>query len=77
MDLPIRFPSEVEVIDEDVARFRELSAEERVLLLDEMFSPLPFLAEQSPKPEALARFARDDENRGRDRRFEKFVKRHG
>jgi hypothetical protein len=76
MDLPIRFPSEVEVIDEDVARFRELSAEDRVLVLDEMFYLYHFLAERSAKPEALARFAREDEERSRAA-VEEFVRRHG
>jgi hypothetical protein len=76
MELPIRFPSEFEVIDEDVARFRALSAEERVLVLDEMFYLYHFLADKSAKPEALARFAREDEERGRAA-VEEFVKRHG
>ena len=76
MDLPIRFPSEAEVIDEDVARFRALSAEERVLVLDEMFHLYHFLAERSAKPEALARFAREDEDRSRAA-VEEFVRRHG
>lgn len=30
MDLPVRFPSETEVILEDVARFRALSPSERI-----------------------------------------------
>jgi hypothetical protein len=30
MDLPVKFPSETEVILEDVARFRALSHEERM-----------------------------------------------
>jgi hypothetical protein len=61
MDSPIRFPSDVEVITEEVARFRALSPEDRVLVLDEMFYLYHFLAERSTKPEALARFAREDE----------------
>ena len=30
MDLPVKFPSETEVILEDVARFRALSPEDRI-----------------------------------------------
>ncbi len=30
MELPVKFPSETEVILEDVARFRALSPEERI-----------------------------------------------
>jgi hypothetical protein len=76
VEFPIRFPSDAEVIDEEVARFRKLSAEERVLVLDEMFDLYHFLAERSAKPEALARFAREDEELSRAA-VEEFVRRHG
>ncbi len=33
MDLPVKFPSETEVILEDVARFRALSPAERMLAI--------------------------------------------
>ena len=35
MDLPVKFPSETEVILEDVARFRAISPEERMRSLPE------------------------------------------
>ena len=55
MDLPIRFPSEVEVIDKDVARFRELSAEDRVRSMRDLFSAGTFLTQISPKRAFMAR----------------------
>ncbi len=76
MDLPIRFPSDVEVITEEVARFRALSDEERVRTLGELFHVYYFLAARSAKPEALARVAREDEERSRAA-IEEFARRHG
>jgi hypothetical protein len=76
MNLPIRFPSDDEVITEDVARFRALSDEDRVRTLGELFRVYHFLAARSAKPEALARFAREDEERSRAA-VEEFVRRHG
>jgi hypothetical protein len=76
MNLPIRFPSVVEVITEEVARFRALSDEDRVRTLGELFHTYHFLASHSATPEALVRIARDDEGRSRAA-IEEFVKRHG
>jgi len=76
MDLPIRFPSDAEVIAEEVARFRALSDEDRVRTLGELFRAYHFLAGRSARPEALARFAREDEDRNRAA-IEEFVRRHG
>ena len=76
MNLPIRFPSEVEVITEEVTRFRALTDEEKVQTLGELFRAYRFLATQSAKPEAIARFAHEDEHRARAA-IEEFVKRHG
>lgn len=76
MILPIKFPSDSEVIAEEAARFRALSPEERVRTLGEMFHMYHFLAERSAKPEALAQFAREDEQRYRTA-VKEFVARHG
>ncbi len=75
MELPIRFPSDEDVIAEDVARFRALSDEDQVRTLGEMFRTYYFLVERATKPEAISRFAIEDEDRGR-RAVEEFVKRH-
>ena len=76
MKLPIKFPSDLEVISEETARFRALSPEDRVLSLGEMFEVYHFLAAGSPRREALARFACADEERGR-KAVEEFTARHG
>jgi hypothetical protein len=76
MNLPIRFPNNVEVITEEVARFRTLSDDERVAALGELFRAYHFLAARSESPEEIARFADADEERSR-RAIEELVKRHG
>jgi hypothetical protein len=75
MDLPIRFPSEVEVIDEDVARFRELSAEERVRSIRDLFSVGAYMMQISPKRAFIREYILDEENRARQS-VREFVKRH-
>jgi hypothetical protein len=76
MDVPIRFPSDVEVIVEDVRRFRALSDAERVRTLGELFHTYHFLMGRASRPETVARMAREDEARGR-RAIQEFVARHG
>ena len=76
MNLPIKFPSELEVISADVARYRALSSEARLNSLDEMLSLYLFLSKMAKRPEVFARLAREDEERGR-KAVEEFVSRHG
>src|SRR5258708_579431 len=75
MDLPIKFPNSADVIAEEAARFRALSPEDRVYALDEMVRLYHFLAATSPRPEALARLAQQEEDRGRIA-IEEFIARH-
>jgi hypothetical protein len=75
MDLPIKFPNDAEVIAEEAARFRALSPDQRVRELGEMVDLYHFLASISNQPEALARLAREEEERGR-KAVEAFVARH-
>jgi len=75
MDLPIKFPSDAEVIAEEVTRFRALSAEEQVRTLDEMVRLYYFLTDHADRPDAVARFADEEEYRGRTA-IEQFVARH-
>jgi hypothetical protein len=75
MDLPIRFPSDVEVIDEDVARFRALSAEDRVDSIRDLFSAGAFIMRISPKQAFIREYTLDQENRARQT-VREFVKRH-
>ena len=51
MDLPVKFPSETEVILEDVARFRALSPEERLLVIRGMMASGAHLMRISPVKE--------------------------
>ncbi len=46
MDLPARFPSETEVILEDVARFRALSPSERIRAIQGLLADGEFLSAQ-------------------------------
>lgn len=67
MDLPIRFPSDEEVIAEEVARFRALSPAERVrsirgivsagALMMARSSRADFLRDESARQEQAARWA--------------------
>ena len=76
MKPPIEFPSEMEVISEEAARFRALSPEERVKALGEAFRLYQFLTRSSPRSKELAEFAEAEEALGR-RAIEEFVRRHG
>jgi hypothetical protein len=76
MKVAIKFPNDAEAIAEDVARFRALSPERRVQTLGEMFRLYHFLASNAAQPEAVARFAQEEEERGR-KAVEEFIARHG
>ena len=76
MKLPIKFPSQEEVITKEVMRFRALSPDQRVRELDEMFRLYHFLASHSPRPDVIARVAEEEEERGRKAVLE-FAARHG
>ena len=76
MDLPIRFPSDIEVISAEVARFRALSDEERVRALDECFREYLFLRAASGRPAEVDRFAEQEEDLARIA-IQEFVARHG
>lgn len=76
VDLPIKFPSDADVITGEVTRFRALSPEGRVRTLGELFTLYHFLAARSTRPEALARFALAEEQRDREAILE-FIARHG
>ncbi len=75
MNLPIKFPNDEAVIAEEAALFWALSPEERIRSLDEVFRLYHFLMASSGRPEALARLAREDEERGQAA-IEEFVARH-
>ena len=76
MDLPIKFPSEILVITEEVGRFRALSPAKRVQTLDELFKIGLFLEDISERRTAIERSSREYEERGR-KAVEEFVARQG
>lgn len=76
MELPIKFPSETEVILEDVARFRALSPSERVRAIRSLLAGGARLMSRSPKAEWARQFAEEEKNRER-RRIREFIERHG
>jgi hypothetical protein len=76
MNIPIQFPSAAEVICEETRRFRALSPENQVRMLDEAFRLYHFLLKVSDRPEALARFAQEEEDAARIA-IQQFVARHG
>jgi hypothetical protein len=76
MDLPINFPSEVQVITEEVRRFQALSPENRLQTLDELFKVCLFLEGNSERRMAVERCSREYEERGR-KAVQEFVARHG
>jgi hypothetical protein len=75
MDLPIKFPSDEEVIAEEAARFRALTPDDRVRELGDMVRTYHFLMAHSGCPELLARLAEEEESRGR-KAIQEFVSRH-
>jgi hypothetical protein len=75
MNLPILFPSDVEVITEEVARFRALSAEDQLRSIRGLFAAGALMMRQSPKADFLRAYTLDQENQARQA-VRDFVKRH-
>ena len=61
MDLPIRFPSDTEVIAEEAARFRALSPEARVRSIRNLLEAGAWMMGQSPKAAFLEEYTRQNE----------------
>ena len=76
MDLPIKFPSETEVILEDVARFRALTPSERVQVLVGLLRAGDRIRQVSPKAAWAEQYTVEQEilTQGRIREF---LARHG
>jgi hypothetical protein len=75
MDLPIRFPSDADVITEDVARFRALSDEDRVRSIRGLFAAGALMMRLSPKAAFMREYSLEQENRARQA-VKDFLKRH-
>jgi hypothetical protein len=76
MDLPIRFPSDADVIIEEVARFRELSDEQCIQLIRGLLEAGMMMIRQSPKSVFLREYTLEQDNRARQA-VKEFVARHG
>ena len=76
MDIPIKFPSESEVILEDVARFRALAPQERFESLRGLLNAGALILQISPKG-AWARQHADEQKDLERRAIREFIERHG
>jgi hypothetical protein len=75
MDLPVKFPSDTEVILEDVARFRALSPIERVQTIRGLLANGAFLMSRSPKADWARQDSQEQELLAQ-RNIREFLARH-
>ena len=75
MDLPIKFPSETEVILEDVARFRALSPAERIRAIRGLLATGEFLLSRSDHPGWAVQYSEEQEVLAQ-RTIREFIERH-
>jgi hypothetical protein len=76
VDLPVKFPSETEVILEDVARFRALSPPERIRAIRGMLVTGAHLMKISPKADWARQYAEEQQVIAQ-RNIQEFIARHG
>lgn len=76
MDLPVKFPSESEVILEDVESFRALSPDERLRCLRGLVNAGALMMRISPKAAWLEEYSEGQE-RLAQRNIREFLARHG
>ena len=75
MDLPIKFPSDAEVIIEEVARFRALSPESRLRSIRGLLAAGALMMRRSPKAAFLRDYTLQEEDRARQA-VKEFLARH-
>jgi len=75
MKLPIRFPSDAEIIAEEAARFRALSPEERLRSIRALLAAGALMMQRSPKAAFLREYTLEQENRARQA-VREFLARH-
>jgi hypothetical protein len=61
MDLPIKFPSDTDVILEDVARFRALTPKEQFQTIRELLYAADHIRRISPKADWATQYAEEQE----------------
>jgi hypothetical protein len=76
MDLPIKFPSQTEVILDDIARFRALTSEEQVRALRGLLHTGARILRNSPKAAWARQYAEEQEVLAQ-RAIREFLARHG
>ena len=76
MDLPVKFPSETEVILEDVGRDRAMTIEERVRSYRGFLASAAWIARRSPKAAWATRYAEEQETLASET-IREFLNRHG
>jgi hypothetical protein len=76
MDHPIKFPTETEVILEDVARFRALGPQERFEALRGLLDAGALILQVSPKGGWARKYAEEQKELER-RAIREFFERHG
>ena len=75
MKLPVKFPTDAEVICEETARFRALSPVERVKSIRGLVAAGALMMQRSPKAAFLREFTLEQENRARNA-VKEFIARH-
>jgi hypothetical protein len=76
MDLPVKFPSQTEVILEDVARFRALTPRERFQSPCNLLTAGDCIRRKSPKAAWAEQYA-DEQEILAQRNIREFLARHG
>jgi hypothetical protein len=76
MDLPVKFPSETEVILDDVARFRALTPREQLQAFRGLLRAGDYIRRRSPKAAWAKQYAEEQEILAQ-RRIREFYARHG
>jgi hypothetical protein len=76
MNIPIKFPSDEDVIIEEVTRFRRLSPEDRMRSIRGLLQAGAFMLRRSPKVNFLREYTLDQEARARQS-IQEFLERHG
>jgi len=75
MDLPVKFPSETEVILKDVARFRALTPQEQFRALRDLLAAGDLILQKSPKADWAKQYAEEQKLLER-RSIREFLSRH-
>ena len=75
MDLPVKFPSETQVILDDVARFRAVTPGERIQTIRSILADGAFLLSKSPKAAWAKQYSEEQELLAQ-RNIREFIARH-